>query len=83
MKNLGPKSTEWLQDIGVHTVKDIEELGVVMTYKILKHRFPGVNRVMLYALYGALHDIHWNSITPEVKEELNRAADEDDLEIGC
>ena len=75
LKNLGPASTRWLKEIDIHTREDLEGLGPVMRYKILKHRFPGVNLLMLYALYGALHDVHWNSLSPETKAALRREAE--------
>ena len=36
MKNLGPKSSEWLASIGVHSLEDVARPGVVETYKRVK-----------------------------------------------
>ena len=33
MRNMGPKSSEWLASVGVHTLDDVVNLGVVATYK--------------------------------------------------
>jgi hypothetical protein len=33
MRNMGPKSSEWLAPVGVHTLDDVVNLGVVATYK--------------------------------------------------
>lgn len=73
--NLGPKSTTWLQEIGVHSTSDLERLGVVVTYRILKDRFPGVSFNMLYALEGALTGRSWREITPDEKARLRQEAD--------
>ena len=40
MKNLGPKSSEWLASIGVHSLEDVARLGVVETYKRVKAVYP-------------------------------------------
>ena len=69
--NLGPTTSGWLHDIGIHTVNDIEALGVVETYKRLKEAFP--HRVSLNALYGlqaAVMNISWLDLTPDLKQQL-------------
>ena len=33
MRNIGPKSSEWLASVGVYTLDDVVNLGVVETYK--------------------------------------------------
>ncbi len=76
LKNLGPVSVGWLHELGCHTRADLEALGAVMAYKILKHHHPrDVNRNLLYALHGALTDTHWTSISPDVKAALRAEAD--------
>ena len=80
LKNLGPKSVKQLNEIGVFTRDDLERIGIVMAYKVLKHHNPSVSILMLYALYGAMHDVHWNSLSPERKTRL-RASAEGHLEI--
>lgn len=72
IKNMGPKSTEWLNDIGIFTVEDIEREGVIAVYQRLKASRPGISRVMLYALQGAVMNLHWNHLPDEVKADLLR-----------
>ncbi|MFQ5570397.1 MAG: TfoX/Sxy family protein [Rhodothermales bacterium] len=77
LKNIGPTMTEWLHEIGIHTKADLEDLGAAMAYKMLKHRRPkDVNILALYALQGAIMDVHWNALPPEVKDRLKRDAQE-------
>lgn len=76
LKNIGPQSAGWLRDVGIETEGDLIEAGAVMAYKILQHRFKGVNLLMLYALEGALQNRHYNSFSPEEKEVLKKAASE-------
>ncbi len=77
MKNLGPKSTEWLASIGVHSLDDIAKIGVVETYKRVKAAYPEkVTLNMLWGLQAALLDIPWNELPPDIKEELKRQVGE-------
>ena len=68
--NLGPKSTSWLADIGIHTRRDLVAMGIVPAYCLLKAQEYPVSLNLLYALYGALHDLPWNKVPPEVKQQL-------------
>lgn len=63
-----------LNEIGIFTRGDLENTGITMAYKILQHRFPNVNILFLYSMYGALSDCHWNHLPPGVKETLRKAA---------
>ena len=73
MKNIGPKSKQWLADVGIHTIDDVVELGVVATYKRVKAAYPEkVSLNLLYALQAALLDLPWNELPPDMKEELKQ-----------
>ena len=73
MKNIGPKTKQWLASIGVHTLDDVVNLGVVETYKRVKAAYPEkVSLNLLYGLQAALLDLPWNELPPDIKEELKR-----------
>ena len=73
MKNLGPKSKEWLASVGIHSLDDVAELGVLEAYKRVKAAYPeNVSLNMLYALQAALLDLPWNELTPDIKAELRK-----------
>lgn len=77
MKNLGPKSTEWLASIGVNSLDDVAKLGVVETYKRVKVAYPEkVSLNLLYGLQAALLDIPWNELPSDIKSELRRQVEE-------
>ena len=77
MKNMGPKSSEWLASIGVHSLEDVAKLGVVETYKRVKAAYPEkVSLNLLYGLQAALLDISWNELPVDIKEELKRQVEE-------
>jgi len=77
MKNMGPKSSEWLASIGVHSLEDVAKLGVVETYKRVKAAYPEkISLNLLYGLQAALLDISWNELPPDIKEQLKRQVEE-------
>ena len=77
LKNIGATTARWLHDVGIHTKADLEEMGAVIAYKVIQHQCPQkVNVLLLYALQGALMDIHWNALPPDLKAQLKRDARE-------
>jgi DNA transformation protein len=77
VRNLGPKSKQWLASIGVHTLDDVAKLGVVETYKRVKAAYPEkVSLNLLYGLQAVLLDIPWNELPPDIKFELKRQVEE-------
>ncbi len=71
LKNIGPKSRVWLHDIGIDTLEELEALGAVETYRRLKLARPAeVSLNMLWALQGALLNIRWNALPPDMKATL-------------
>jgi DNA transformation protein len=73
MKNMGPKSSEWLASVGIYTLDDVAALGVVETYKRVKAVYPDkVTLNMLYGLQAALLDLPWNELPTDIKAELKK-----------
>lgn len=71
LKNFGPKSADWLREVGIVTLGDLEALGAVEAYQRVKHRFPKrVSLHLLYALQATLLNIRWNELPPDIKAEL-------------
>jgi TfoX/Sxy family transcriptional regulator of competence genes len=70
LKNLGKTSVRWLHAIGVHSRDQLAEKGPVRVYQTVRARGFKANRVLLYALQGALLDIHWSELDPSLKSEL-------------
>lgn len=73
MKNIGPKSSQWLASVGIHSLDDVAEIGVVEAYLRVKAAYPEkVSLNLLYGLQAALLDLPWNELPPDIKEELRR-----------
>ena len=76
MKNMGPKSSEWLASVGIHTLDDVAKLGAVESYQRVKAAYPEkVTLNMLWGLQAALLDLPWNELPPDIKEELRKQID--------
>ena len=77
MKNFGPKSREWLASVGIHTLDDVANLGVIETFKRVKAAYPEkVSLNLLYALQAALLDLPWNELPSDIKSELKKQVDQ-------
>ena len=72
LKNLGKTSAQWLHAVGIHSAADLRRLGAVDAYRAVKARGFRASKVLLYAIEGALQDVHWNDIPAERYEALNR-----------
>jgi DNA transformation protein len=70
LKNIGEVSEKMLNSIDVFTKEDIEDLGPVTIYFILKSRGFDVSMNMVYALQGAIMNLHWNELPSTVKNIL-------------
>ncbi|MEM9596543.1 MAG: TfoX/Sxy family protein [Acidobacteriota bacterium] len=81
LRNLGPASGRWLEAIGVTTRDQLEGLGAVETYlRVVDAGFrPGRN--LLWALQGALLDVRWDELPPEMKASLERQLE--DAEVSA
>lgn len=75
MRNIGPKSTAWLRQVGLRTRQELEAAGPVDAYmRVRRAGFrPSLN--LLYALEGALRDCHWQEVPDERRKELVAAAE--------
>jgi DNA transformation protein len=74
LKNIGPKTERWLNALGLYTRADLQRVGPVAVYEVLKGEGHPVSTVLLYALQGALTDVHWNALPEALKERLRREA---------
>ena len=72
--NLGPTSAGWLREVGIETVEDLERAGSVEAYLLVAESRPGVSLNLLYALEGALQDVRWDLLPPDVRHDLRRRA---------
>lgn len=79
LKNLGMASVNILHAVGINTYSDLHQTGAVAAYRKIKARHINVSKVMLYALQGALMDVHWNELPADLKARLVAEAGADSL----
>jgi DNA transformation protein and related proteins len=73
LKTLGPKSRQWLAELGIYTIQGLRNAGSITTYKILKEGYPKkVSLNLLWGLEVAIRDIDWRELTEADKEELKK-----------
>ncbi len=71
VKNIGAVTAGRLNQVGLRTLEQLEALGPVEAYRRVKAKFPReTTLVCLYALQGAIWDVHWKDLPPEIKAEL-------------
>ncbi|MES2825253.1 MAG: TfoX/Sxy family protein [Pseudomonadota bacterium] len=75
LKNLGMASVNILHAVGINTYADLRNIGAVEAYRRIIARDINVSKVMLYALQGALLNIHWNDLSPDMKLQLVNEAE--------
>ncbi len=75
LRNLGKTTVRWLHAVGVHTKDQLVDRGPVRIYQAVKSRGFRANRVLLYALQGALLDVRWSELEPELKARLLQEAE--------
>ena len=76
LRNLGPKSSQWLRDAGINTIADLEQLGSVAAYRLVKERQPKVSLNLLWALEAGLKGKDWRELPEATKQRLRKEAEE-------
>ncbi len=77
LKNIGPKSEQWLNHIGIYTLDDLKHMGAVDCCIILKAQGFPVSLNLAYAIEGALRNIHWTALPDYIKQQLRQALEKD------
>lgn len=73
VKGIGPKTAQWLGEIGIESEDDIHRLGAVEIYKRLKvHRPREVSLNALWGLEAIIMGIRWDQLPQDVKDDLKR-----------
>jgi DNA transformation protein len=71
IQNIGPKSQEWLNQLGIFTLQDLHNYGAVQAYmSICSFMGKKISIVLLYALQGAVDGRHWASYTQKEKQMM-------------
>ncbi len=74
LPNLGPTTVRWLNAIGVRSRRDLERLGAIDAYRLLKGKGYNATLNLVYAIEGALTGRDWNRLPAALKTELRARA---------
>lgn len=77
LKNLGPKSGQWLREVGIATIGELERLGPVIAYRLVKQQQRNASLNLLWALAAGLKDLDWRDLTEGQKDRLRREAEDE------
>ncbi len=75
MLNLGPASTKMLANVGIYHTEQIRTLGALETYWRVKAITPNASLNLLWALAGAIENVHWTKISRTTRSTLLRELD--------
>ena len=73
LRNIGPTIERRLGAVGIRTRRDLQRLGAVNAFRQIRKRFSDKSISVCYYLYsleGALRDVHWDDLPPQVKQRL-------------
>jgi len=74
--NLGPKSGQWLREAGITTIAELERLGPVVAYRLVKQHQPKASLNLLWALAAGLKKQDWRELSKITQERLRKEAEE-------
>ena len=75
LKNIGKVSAGRLAAVGITTPAQLEALGAVEAYRLVKDAYPTQTSLnLLYALEGAILDLAWSDLPMALRGRLRDAA---------
>jgi len=73
---LATRAASWLREAGITTVAELERLGPVIAFRLVKQRQPKISLNLLWALVAGLKGKDWRELTEATKKRLRKEADE-------
>lgn len=77
LPNLGPKSSRWLREAGITTVGQLESLGPVVAYRLVKQHQPAASLNLLWALAAGLQGKDWRELTEAERRQLRQEVEDE------
>ena len=76
LRNLGPRSGQWLREAGINTIPELERLGPVVAYRLVKQRQPKASLNLLWAMATGLQGIDWRVLSEATKKRFRQKAED-------
>ena len=70
LRNLGPVSSQWLRTVGIKTKGDLQKLGPLAAFRLVKQKHPKASLNLLWAIVGALKDQDWRDLSARERKRL-------------
>ncbi len=70
LKGLGPKTEQMLSVIGITHAEQLFASDPFEVYAQLRQKVPGTSLNALYALIGAIENVHWQAIKQQRRTEI-------------
>lgn len=70
LPNLGPRSCQWLRDVGIATIGQLERMGPTAAFRLVQRRYPAASLNLLWGLVAGLQDRDWRTLTEAEKDPL-------------
>ena len=77
LRNLGPKSGQWLREAGITTIAELERLGPVVAFRLVKQHEPKASLNLLWAMAAGLKGKDWRELSEASKKRLRKEAEEE------
>jgi len=74
LPNLGPKSSQWLREAGITTIAELERLGPVVAFRLVKQHQPKASLNLLWAMAAGLKGKDWRVLSETTKMRLRKNA---------
>ena len=75
LPNLGLKSSQWLRDAGITTISELEQIGAVAAYRLVRERQSKTSLNLLWALAAGLKRKDWRALSEATKQRLRKEAE--------
>ena len=75
LRNLGPKSGQWLRKAGITTIAELERLGPVVAFRLVKQHQPKASLNLLWAMAAGLKGKDWRELSEAMKKRLRKEAE--------
>lgn len=72
LPGIGPRTVDWLLQVGITSYDDLDRLGSVAAYTLLLDDGYPATLNALYALEAVLLDVHWTDLPADRKRALQQ-----------
>jgi hypothetical protein len=76
LRNLGPRSSQWLRDAGISRIAHLEQFVTVATCELVRERQPKTSLHLLWAMAAGLKGNDWRELPVSTKQRLRKEAEE-------